>query len=326
MGDRTEQTETKTQLALLQDVQPVGAPRLQAPGGELAAEARGGRPSRFEQRLVPALRRHPLIGYFLLAYGFSWVVMIVLAMLGLPAAVVVALFTVGPTFAAVVMTALVDGRPGLRRLLRRLVLWRVGIRWYLVALLGIPLVYLLATLALPGARVGFHPAPPLPWLIEYVILIVAGGILGGPFFEEPGWRGFALPRLQARLGPLGGTLLLGGLWGAWHLPQYFVPAWADQNGGVHPESIVVYLLTVMAIAIIMTWIFNRTQGSLLLAMLAHASVNTAQLMVVNRLFPSMVSTEVNALLGFGVAALMLILVTRGRLGYRGEKTADGRSS
>lgn len=65
----------------------------------------------------------------------------------------------------------------------------------------------------------------------------------------------------------------------------------------------------------MTWIFNHTQGSLLLAMAAHASVNTAQLMVVNRLFPQLASTEVNALIGFGITALVLILITRGRLGY-----------
>jgi membrane protease YdiL (CAAX protease family) len=156
------------------------------------------------------------------------------------------------------------------------------------------------------------------WLVEYAIIFTVGGVIGGPFFEEPGWRGFALPRLQSQLGPLRGTLLLGSLWGAWHLPQYFVPDWAEQNGGLHPSSLIVYLLIVMAIATIMTWVFNHTQGSLLLAMLAHASVNTAQVVVVNELFPNKASTEVNALLAFGVTALVLIVVTRGRLGYQGE--------
>jgi membrane protease YdiL (CAAX protease family) len=322
MGDRIERVEMNTRLVTPQGTRAVGAPHLQVPVGERVVGARRF-PSQFGHRLVPTLRRHPLIGYFVLAYGFSWFVMIVLAVLGLPAAVVVALFTVGPAFAAVTMTALLDGRPGLGRLLRRLTLWRVGIRWYLVALLGIPLVYLLATLAMPGARAGFRSALPVPWIVEYLIVLTAGGIIGGPFFEEPGWRGFALPRMQARFGPLRATLLLGVLWGAWHLPQYFVPAWADQNGGAHPESIAVYLLTVMAIATIMTWVFNCTQGSLLLAMLAHASVNAAQVMVVNRLFPSMASSEVNALLGFGVAALALIVATRGRLGYRGAEASEG---
>lgn len=166
----------------------------------------------------------------------------------------------------------------------------------------------------------------MPWLVEYVIIMTAGAVVGGPFFEEPGWRGFALPRLQAQLGPLAGTLVLGALWGAWHLPQFLLPGWADQNGGLHPSSIAVFLLTVLSVAIIMTWIFNHTQGSLLLAMAAHASVNTAQVMVVNRLFPQLASTEVNALIGFGITALVLILVTRGRLGYPSARTEEQAAS
>lgn len=156
------------------------------------------------------LRRRPLVGFFVLAFAFSWLVVIVSAVLGLPAPAVIAITTVGPSFAAVVMTALLDGRPGLRRLIRRMTLRHVGIRWYLIALLGIPLVYLLATLVLPGHG-NVHPVPPVPWLVEYVIIMTAGAVIGGPLFEEPGWRGFALPRLQAQLGPLAGTLVLGAL-------------------------------------------------------------------------------------------------------------------
>jgi membrane protease YdiL (CAAX protease family) len=122
---------------------------------------------------------------------------------------------------------------------------------------------------------------------------------------------------HAQLGPLGGTLLLGGLWAVWHFPQYLVPQWASQNGGLQPSSVAVFTLTVISIAVILTWVFNHTRGSLLLAMLAHSSVNTAQLVVVNELFPSAASTEVNALLGSAGVALVLIMMTRGRLGYRG---------
>jgi uncharacterized protein len=209
---------------------------------------------RFDLHLVPALRRHPLIGYFLLANGLSWLILLGLGgLLNLPVALVVLLFTVGPTAAAVIMTAVVDGRTGLRRLLRRVVLWRVGLRWYLVALLGIPLVLLLATLLLPGALASFRPVSPVHVLVTYVIVFVLAGIPGGALLEEPGWRGFALPRLQAQLGPLGGTLLLGVLWGVWHLPQYvLVPAWAAESGGLNPASVGAFLLMVLALAPIMT--------------------------------------------------------------------------
>jgi membrane protease YdiL (CAAX protease family) len=270
-------------------------------------------------RLVPFLRRYPLFGFFLLAYSVTWLEeFVLLTLLGLPSALVISLAPVGPTCAAVIVICLIDGRPGLRRLLRRMTLWRVGTQWYLIALLGIPLVYLLATLVLPGSLASFRPMAPLRWVGEYLVVFVAGGIIGGPLFEEPGWRGFALPRLQANLGPLGGTLLLGGLWSLWHLPQYFVPDWANANGGLHPSSIAVFILTVMAITTILTWVFNHTQGSLLLAMLVHSSVNASQVGL-NELFPSAAGTELNALLGFGGVALVLILLTRGRLGYRGGK-------
>jgi len=135
---------------------------------------------------VGALRRHPLIGYFLLANGLSWLALLVLAgLLDLPAQVVVLAFTVGPTAAAVIVTALTDGRTGLRHWLRRVVLWRVALRWYLVALLGIPLAILLATLVLPGALAGFSPASPVRWLVTYAIVFVLTGVVGGPLLEEP---------------------------------------------------------------------------------------------------------------------------------------------
>jgi membrane protease YdiL (CAAX protease family) len=255
-----------------------------------------------------------------LANGLSWLVLLVLGgLLGLPAGIVVLFFTVGPIAAAVIMTAIIDGRTGLRHLLRRVVFWRVSLRWYLVALLGIPLVILLATLALPGALASFQPMSPVRWLVTYGVVFVITGIAGGPLFEEPGWRGFALPRLQAQLGPLGGTLLLGVLWGVWHLPQYYlVPAWAEENGGRSLASVGTFLLIVLALAPLMTWLFNHTQGSVLLAILAHASVNTAQLVVVNQLFPSAANETINLLLAFAVVALVLIVVTRGRLGYSEE--------
>lgn len=224
------------------------------------------------RRLLPALRQHPLLVYFALAYGISCLLLLLLGgALGLPVSLVIALFTAGPTAAAVIVTAVVQGPSGLRRLLRRIGLWRVGVRWYLVALLGIPLV---------------------------------------------------LPRLQARLGPLGGTLLLGVLWGVWRLPQYLVPAWAEESGGLHPASVVLFLLMALALAPILTWLYNHTQGSILLSTLAHASVNTTLGVVVNPLFPRAANDPVPAVLDVGVVALELTAATRGRLGYRRRAGRD----
>jgi membrane protease YdiL (CAAX protease family) len=213
------------------------------------------------------------------------------------------------------MTAAVDGRSGLRDLLHRIVLWRVGVRWYVIVLLGIPLVILLATLVLPGAVASFAPLSPVRWLVTYGIVFVLSGIAGGPLFEEVGWRGFALPRMQTQLGPLYGTLLLGGLWAVWHLPQYLVlPEWVAENGGSDPASVGAFLLLVVALAPIMTWLFNHTRGSVLIAILAHGSVNTALQMVPGQLFPMVAFTLTPFAIALAVVAVVLIVVTRGRLG------------
>jgi CAAX protease family protein len=93
-----------------------------------------------------------------------------------------------------------------------------------------------------------------------------------------------------------------------------MPEWADQNGGLSLTTILVFVGTVVSIAVILTWLFNHTQGSVLLAILAHSSVNTAQA-VLNPLFPS-VKTDLNGLLGFGALAIVILVATGGRLGYR----------
>ena len=112
------------------------------------------------------------------------------------------------------------------------------------------------------------------------------------------------------MGALRGTLLLGVMWSAWHLPQFLVPEWANENGGLSPILVVTFLLMVVAIAPIMTWLYNSTRGSLLLVMLAHSAINAALAVFV------VPTSALNVgLLGFGALSVVLILQTRGRLGY-----------
>lgn len=276
-------------------------------------------PSRSEGRSLSAvIREHPLVAYFVFAYGFSWLVELVLyAFLQAPTALVVPFITFGPMIAAVTMTALLEGRQGLGRLAGRIRLWRVSGRWYLVALVGLPLAFLAGALAIPGVVASYTSVAPAAWVIEYAVVLTLGGVIGGPLGEEPGWRGFALPRLQAQLGPLAATLLLGVLWAGWHFPQFLMPEWADQNGGVTAESVSVFVATVMAICVIMTWIFNHTRGSILLVMIAHSSVNTSQVML-DQIFPGAATSDIAGLIGFGIVAVALVVLTHGRLGY-GER-------
>jgi len=282
-------------------------------------------------RLVQFMRQHPLLCYFLIAYAFSWAYeLIVWGILHAPTSwpwsvlVNLAMTLLGPTLAAFLMTAVTQGRAGIRQLLRRLVLWRVGIPWYLLVLPGVLVLMLLPYLLLPGAFPAFRPLGLasvsfwLPFLIVYVVVFIAGGPLG----EEIGWRGFALPRLQQRFGPLVGTLVLGALHGPWHLPLYLVTPGYNGAGtgfvGILGPFVEFYIM-VMAMAFVFTWVFNNTRGSILLAILLHATINTAGTMLPYLFRPQ---PQTGSLL-FGlmalvwvVAAVLIIALTRGRLSYQ----------
>jgi uncharacterized protein len=271
------------------------------------------------------LARHPLISFFVMAYAFSWIVWSpwVLGEDGagllpidisqtasgyLNAAAILA----GPTLAAFIMTAITEGRAGVRRLLRRIVLWRVGLGWYLFALVGIPVVMALGTLILPGGFASLRSLG-LGYVLTYLSIFPLVVVLGGPLFEEIGWRGFALPRLQPLHGPLLGTLILGLLWALWHLPEFMVPSWAESSGGTGFVAIVRFVVIAIAVAIVTTWVFNNTKGSVFMAILVHASFDTFSIPVGGLGSPSAVGNSI--LLSFGVLALVLVVSTRGRLGY-----------
>jgi uncharacterized protein len=279
------------------------------------------------------LTRHPLVSFFVLAYALTWLGwspwFLSEAGVGLLPydgeeislySNIVAL-VLGPTLSAFIMTAATEGREGVRRLLRRIVLWRVGFRWYVFVLLGIPAIVLVSTVVMPGTLVSFQPSEVPSTLVLYV---VAGPFMlfaGGPVFEEIGWRGFALPRLQRLHGPLVGSLLLGALWGLWHLPLFLIPTWDTPHGS--PLDVALFVIWAMAITLVFTWIFNNTKGSVLLAVLAHGSVNMAAASVYG-IFPAPAVTGgiLSFVIGFGVAALVIVALTRGRLGYRQGEGPD----
>jgi len=260
------------------------------------------------------LRRYPLISFFILAFGISWAVVVAVVSLGLPVnALAIAAITAGPALSGLLVTTAASGLSGVARLLRRLLLWRVPRFWYVFALLGIPAIYVAGTILLPGAWSSFNPLTLDTWL-SYLWLFPLVLIVGGPLLEEIGWRGFALAPLEARWGPSGGTIILGLLWALWHYPQYLMPDWAAQNGGFTLQSVATFTLGVLAITIIMTWVFNHTRGSLLLAVLVHSSINTFSAFI-GPMFPAQAGSQINGLIGFGTAAVIILVMTRGRIGY-----------
>lgn len=279
--------------------------------------------------LLQLLRRHPLFFFFLMAYGFSWLVEIPLVLLHPPALLLFGVIPVidllgplvGPALAAFLMTSVTEGKAGMDRLLSRYVLWRVSLRWYLFAVLGIPVVIVLGAIVLPGALASFHaPASPLLFVASNVFMALGGGLVGGPFFEEFGWRGFALPRMQRLQGPLWASLLLGVLWSFWHAP-FFLPGGFTPTG-LSMLGIVLFVLNATSFTVVMTWVSNNTRGSLLIAFLLHAAFDAsfsvaAALGLFSHplLSPFPATAYLAGLMSMGVVALLVVVLTRGRLSY-----------
>jgi membrane protease YdiL (CAAX protease family) len=273
------------------------------------------------------LARYPLVFYFIIAYAFSWLAEMPLVLsedgagllsyrspLGLYGTITIASF-VGPFLSAFIMTGITEGRLGMSRLLRQLVLRRVSFKWYLFALIGLPAIMVLSVIFLPGVLTSFQGLAglaPLPMIALFVYIF----FLGGPLGEEPGWRGFALPRLQGRFGSLVGSLILGPIWAFWHLPIFWIPAW---NFPPTILNIVMFVIAATVFTVVMTWIFNNTKRSLFIAVLVHTSFDMV-LAILNRLFPVPIvndyGSNVPVLIGLGLLTVVLIALTRGRLGYQ----------
>lgn len=176
--------------------------------------------------------------------------------------------------ASVVMTGLTLGKTGVISLLKRYLHWRVGWRWYLAAFL-LPPVLIIGGVYLNAAVTGVSPDfstviayeifgtsayLPLYILPFFIIDFIANG-------EEIGWRGYVLPRLQAKYGALASAMILGVIWGVWHLPK-FLTHW-------NTISFAWFMVHTVAASVLYTWLYNGTKGSLLLVTLFHATSNTA---------------------------------------------------
>ena len=201
-----------------------------------------------------------LLKFFALTYAISWTCFF--------AATSPSLVALRPLFLAIGVAAPAIVALSLSRsfsLLRRVIQWRVGARWYLFAV-GFMAAIKIAAALLHRVAVGAWPRfGSDPWY-----LIVAAIVISTPFQsgEEIGWRGYALPRLAARFGYPGASLILGVIWACWHLPIFFMPG-ADTYG----QSFPLYVLQVTALSVALAWLYMNTNGSLLLVMLMHSAVN-----------------------------------------------------
>jgi membrane protease YdiL (CAAX protease family) len=259
---------------------------------------------------MPSIRNSDYVGeevlaYFLAALGFTWAIHFSIIVFSVPFTMDISstgmklylLGLAGPLFASVAVSAYQGGRDGVKGLLSKALIWRFPLRWYLIAILLVPAINLANILI-------FYDRVPddFAWFAVTPLLIV--GQIWVVVAEEFGWRGFALPRLQARLGSLGATLMLAPIWAIWHFPMFFVPGSPQYSENV-PVALATYTFVMVCLSILFTVIYNRTNGSVLACMLFHAFMNIAAFTI--RIPPDI---NISIFIICGVAILAVALLDR----------------
>ncbi len=267
------------------------------------------------------IKQHPVLSYYFLVFAISWGGILIL--IGGPGNIpgtieqaerlffpALLIMFAGPFVSGILMNLLIDGREGLRNLLSRLLHWRVGGRWYAVAIFTAPLLVAIVLFALSLFNQEFLPGilttNDLPGLI---IFGVSWGLIGGGLFEETGWTGFVVPQLRKRYSILSTGLIVGILWGIWH---FMIAFWAsDYFRGEDSWTMFVagflafYMLALPAYRILLVLVYDRT-GSLLIIMLMHAFLSASTL-IFQPSATGIISFIWNLVLGIVLCILVFII-------------------
>lgn len=263
------------------------------------------------------VNKYPLMIFFLLVFGLTWPFMIVDALgshevlsfrLSTPLMIVMGYM---PTLAAIIVTGLTKGKDGVRDLFGKLLIAKVGLRWYFVAILGYAAVCAGAIGIANIFGESFVPflsenlpqfSSPVETVLSVTVMFILISLVNG---EELAWRGFALPRLQAKYNALTSSVILGVIWGLFHLPLFFTLTGSSQSGA----SIIGFLISTVSMTVIFTWMYNHTRGSVLLAYFLHGATNTwTQVFAIDHNVNPLVS---GAMTGLTVFVALILIVTMG---------------
>ena len=260
--------------------------------------------------------QYPLASFFILAIFITWLLALPSFFFELPFKPFQTAGAYGPLLAAVIVSA-AQGRDELKSLFSRMTHFRFGLRWYLLAIFGNVLLYLLVT-GLSGAPLMQSLADK--WILIFTLYmpILLTAYIINPIGEETGWTGFALPRLQQRFKPWLAAVILGVLWAIWHLPAFWVPS---EMGAFNPLNFIFFVLSSIFIRIVWTWVTNNARGSGIAGILLHASSNAVSLALIPNLLPAPSPNQMALsgllLLGFMLLlSVVLLLSTRGQLSYK----------
>lgn len=286
--------------------------------------------------LKRSIASHPVAAFLVILYPLSWILFLpaVLGKSGLgvipvdiPAQVGILLVTIlGLTGVAFLVTQVADGKAGTRALRSHYFRFRVGPQWYFLALFGAPILLLLIGLVLRGGNafipVRGHAAEiPASYLLNVVLIAILISV-----WEEGGWMAFVTARLQRRWGPVLASAATAPLFGFVHFPLFLVAGGLTEGRpqGLHILEFAFYLLVLFSVPvrIVITWVFNSTGGSLPVVALLHASVDTTATDAILKTFYPGIDGRL-LYVAIGIVAIALVVINRGRLGYRGLASSAG---
>ena len=248
--------------------------------------------------------------FFLIAYGFTWLFWIseALATRGLLGSSIIVDFLLGPNnpaawgpfVSAILLTFWYQRQRGVIELLKKGVDYGFAKKWWIPTILLCPMIIggslLIAILAGESVAEPYWISSPSLIVVRFFVILLTGG----PLQEEFGWRGYVLPRLQSRFNALVSSVIVGFMWGLWHLPYLFIGTEITHAYGIIPETITAILLSIL-----LTWLFNNTRGSVLVSLIFHNMFNLS-----NDMFPAL-KTQIGGpvfLLLFGAAVIAVVAI------------------
>ncbi len=210
-----------------------------------------------------------------------------------------------PSILAILYVWILNGKTGLKHLLQKLLIWKINPLWYVFSICYMYAIYYVPAVIcnLFGNYFDFQ----LRYSPVYLLYLFAGQLFAGPINEEFGWRGFVLPRLQCSLNPLAASILLGIIHALWHLPLFFIYI---------QEPFGQYLIKVICISIIYTWMYNHTKGSLIPVCLLHANYNFLSVVFI---MTTIRPATMYLVLSNGISLLPIIFISWYMLRYRDKK-------
>ena len=268
-------------------------------------------------KLSEQIKNHQVVTFLMVTFAISWCLWIPDIITGGKMSLLIYAGGYGPFLSAVLVVWIVERGVGLRQWFRRTFKLRINIIWYLLGAFFLPIGVVLLQFALYllwGGQPDFSDTPPL-WLYLLnipILMLFAGGN------EEPGWRGFALPRLLTKRNPLTASLILGIIWAAWHVPLFFLPEW----GGAETPFIW-FVANTVGLSFIMTWLYNRSRSSVFPVMLFHQATNHIwnYFPMPNDVLSGMDDFIVLKTIVYWTIAIILMIATKGHLGYHLEKSS-----